>query len=558
MFLFLRKAALLLLALVLLTSALFVSCDQPEENPLITVEITSAADMAKIGIENTHPLNATYLLMNDITLENWLPIGDSALPFSGVFDGKGKTITLISFNTGAISAMPHIGIFAFVKGKSAQSKAVIKNYYINSSVNVESTSTSNGHSVGLAAGAAEMAEIDNITLSGTFSFSCARTIYAGGIAGYISGETIVKNCSSSLSMNIIPGTGGQPVTAQANMYPSFLAYSYAGGFAGLFKDGAGIVNCHNTGNVIADNTLCDVSGQVFTGGISGGSVYTMSTRYHGYITDSSSAGNITGKAKGSWTFAGGIAGTIAGNDTKIERCFAEGTISSAGTGSGWPYVGGIVGYNYYGALVSQCFFTGTVVNDKGIDYTGGIAGYNSRFSSANSRIEDCWSGGTVQGFNNAGGIVGQNQIEALVRRCYSTAEVLISGNAGAGGGGSGDSALGGIGGIIGMSASLLDNAITSCVALNPSITANSGDNIHRVIGRKGNANAGMSNNHAWSGITIETDGTYTEDIGADKLDGANIDTQKPPQSFYESLGWNFTNVWTIGTDGYPKLRWSQQ
>jgi hypothetical protein len=50
-------------------------------------------------------------------------------------------------------------------------------------------------------------------------------------------------------------------------------------------------------------------------------------------------------------------------------------------------------------------------------------------------------------------------------------------------------------------------------------------------------------------------GTYTADEGAGKVDGADCDGQ-PNQSLYESLGWDFVNVWKMdaGMD-YPVLRW---
>jgi hypothetical protein len=259
---------------------------------------------------------------------------------------------------------------------------------------------------------------------------------------------------------------------------------------------------------------------------------------------------------GFWTFAGGIAATIVGgtvdsleSTTRIERCFAEGSVSVEGTNSGSPYVGGIVGYNYYGALVSQSYFSGTVIAAKSGDYTGGIAGYNSQTTAPNnSRIEDCWSSGEVRGFNNAGGIAGQNQVNAYIRRCYSTAKIAVTNQAGTG-----------IGGIAGMNASAQMDAITACAALNESLTAPQGNNIHRVTGTTG---GNRSNNHAWPGMPVTTGGTYTAAKGNTSADGADIPNDylfggKPTQGFYQNvLGWDFANVWEMGSDGYPKL-WRQ-
>jgi hypothetical protein len=543
---FLRGAGMITTALFAVF-LLLVSCEQPPgkipdtndgNNPVYPntkISISSSSDMAKIGIDSDYPLSAAYVLKNDITLNNWYPIGDADKPFYGVFDGNEKTITLESFADTAAAEKTYLGIFGYVKGASSSAKAEIKNLTIASSVNASSTAAS--QVIGLLSGYAELAEIDHITLSGIFTFDSTRAIVLGGIAGYINQTgTIIKDCNSSMTMNIAPGSGS-----------GILTYSYVGGSVGMFRNGAGIENCHNSGNVTAVSAVS--ASQVFVGGITGGSWYAMSNVYHGYIQDCSFTGDILGKAMGFWTFAGGIAATIVGgttasleSTTRIERCFATGTISVAGTSSGNPYIGGIVGYNYFGALTSQSYFTGTVIADKSGDYTGGIAGYNSQTDAPNnSRIEDCWSSGEVRGYSNAGGIVGQNQVNTYIRRCYSTSKVTVTYRA-----------TTGVGGIAGMNASNQTDAITACVALNPSLSsAGTGNNINRVTGTTGGI---RSNNHAWSGMPITTGGTYTERKGLTEADGADC-TEKPVQSFYSGLGWNFTNVWKMGSDGYPKLNW---
>ena len=414
--------------LILLIGLLLASCEQPDNGSLPHVDeiitIYSQADMAKIGVAESHPLSGNYLLANNITLENWLPIGDAATPFTGVFDGNEKKITLNSFDTTAVSEKTYLGIFGYVKGlpasagKSASAKAAIKNLSINSSVNAASIMES-GQAAGLAAGYAELAVIENITLTGTFAFESEKTIFTGGVAGFISGDTLVKDSKSSLTMNIVPGSGSGLSGA----------YNYAGGFVGLFRNGAGIENCHNTGDVIADNAANAVSGQVFAGGIAGGSAYGFITAYQGYIKDSSFTGTVTGRATGDWTFVGGIAGTICGgtiNDiaatTRIERCFVSGTVSNEGDKSGFPYIGGVVAYNYYGALVSQSYFNGTIISGgaKNPFACGGVVGYHSQAPVPNSsRVEECYSGGTAN-INNGARVVGTTAGSAMApQRCYT-------------------------------------------------------------------------------------------------------------------------------------------
>jgi hypothetical protein len=564
------------------------------------IAIETAQDMAKIGVEDKWTLASSYVLMNDITLENSNPVGDTTLPFSGEFDGDGKTITLKSLGNPAgnssiipvpqttINASPtnynnaFLGIFGFVKGATA-AKAVIKNLKIVSSVDAVSNSD-NGLAVGLVVGYAEQAVIENITLSGTFSFYSAsgKTAYAGGVAGIIVGDgAVVKDCTSSMAMNIKPGYDNPLVAGLPN------PFSWAGGFVGYFMLGGGIENCHNTGAVSA---ISEKSGsQVMVGGIAGGSFYGFSTQYHGYIQDSSSTGKITVGAKGFWPFAGGIAGTVCGgmgkreNTTRIERCYATGIIENASAGSAaqWPYIGGITGYVYCGAWVSQCYFIGTVINEKQNDYTGGIAGYSSFATNYKDEdnnpclIEDCWSSGEIRGFNNGGGIVGQNQQNTLLKRSYSLMKISVIN------GGTSSAAQWGIGGIVGShSSTRIADAMEACVALNPSIYApkagkfangnlppNGIGEIHRIAGRAQVADGVypiMTNVYALPNLIPKVDDPttpYVADKGTSRPDGADIPAQylngnKPTQVFYQNvLKWDFTNVWKMGSDGYPKLKW---
>jgi hypothetical protein len=495
------------------------------------ITINSVANLADIGVAYPYPLGGTYKLTQNLTLSNWVPIGNDATPFFGSFDGDGRTITLTGFDSSVVSTS-RLGIFGYVKGDPAQ-KAEIKNLTIESQINQSSAPSSTGQTIGTLAGYAENTEIEGITLHGALTFGSTRSIVIGGIVGHIQVGTVVKNSNVTADLDIAPGnTGG--------------GFTFAGGVVGRFVNGGEILNCHNEGDIQAFSTA--TGSQIFAGGITGGSNYAMNTAYHGKIEDCSYTGDLHAKALGFWVFAGGIAGTIVGgnvNDinstTRIVRSFATGTISVAGTSSGWPYIGGIVGYNYFGALVSQSYFTGNVIADKATDYTGGIAGYNSRTATPNnSRIEDCWSSGTVTGFNNAGGIVGQNQIDAYVRRCYSTATIITT-NAGS---------AGGIAGSNNIDPQGEPGVVTNCVALNPLIQA--GNIVHRVIG--GGGSTENINNLGWTGMSLTTNGTYTPDSGANARDGAEIAVQ-PSQDDYVALGWDFGSVWTMDIYGYPKLRW---
>jgi hypothetical protein len=487
------------------------------------IEINNEAQLGYIGNDGGYPLAGKYLLKEDLVLSDWTPIApDAGNAFSGSFDGNGHTITFQSLASGVVSANSYLGIFGYVKGSDAE-KAVIKNLTIISSVNAVSTHGT-GQAIGLLAGCAEQAEISGITIQGTLSFDAQRNTYAGGIIG-IAKTSLIRDNIGSLDLYLAGGSGGG---LESGMY-----YNYAGGFVGPFKDGVDIINCHNSGNV---RSFCTVaSSQVFVGGIAGGSVYAMNTSYQGKIEDCSASGIVHGRAMGYWAWVGGIAGCIVGDGdgtlektTRIVRCLFTGTVSLEGDTTGYPYIGGITAYNYYGALISQSCFTGTV-EGKG-NYVGGIAGYNSQSSGHNSRVEDCWSGGTV---NNGSGIVGNMQVYTYIRRCHSTA-VVVGGN-----------------GIVGSNASVEPNAVTGCVSLNALITT-TGTGSPRRIG----AGTTLSNNLGSTAVVITNrNGPVSPSATtANGADGADT-VARPGKAIYQSLGWDFDTVWKMGGDGYPVLQW---
>jgi hypothetical protein len=520
----------------------------------VVIPIGSATDLAKIGVDPKYPLDGHYELTASFALRDWVPIGDEKAPFSGVLNGKNFSLTLVNFADSALAGKSYLGIFGYAKGASVTKKAKLENISVTAAILNEASTATAGQAVGLLAGYTEDAEISDITLSGAFSFSSPNNIYLGGIVGYAQSGTVVDDSVTGVTMLIDGGAGGSLVPG--------MSYNFVGGIAGLFKGektgGVDIINCRNTGDISA---ICTTqAAQVFCGGIAGGSYYQFTTDYQGSIQDCSSTGTITAKCPGFWSWAGGIAGCIVGdgdgthdNTTRIERCWATGTVTVEDSPAGYPYVGGIVGYNYYGALVSQCWFYGEVLSNTDGNYTGGIAGYNSQTADHNSRIEDCWSGGLVQGLHNAGGIVGQNQVNTYIRRCYSTATVSTSGDCDT----NKPSTNPGLGGIAGFNASNQSDSITACVALNAAIEADSGSSFHRIVGLADTKT--LSNNYALD--TLEpTSGSapWDPNIGPSGVDGEDVAAAKLDQTFYEDLGWNFTpntGVWEMDSSGYPRLQW---
>jgi hypothetical protein len=223
-------------------------------------------------------------------------------------------------------------------------------------------------------------------------------------------------------------------------------------------------------------------------------------------------------------------------------------------------------------MVAECYFTGKVearadsAGGKINDYAGGIAGYLSKQPDHEGVIRDCWSGGTVKGYVNAGGIVGQQQVNTYLWNCWSKAAITVTAPKDE----KGSASQQGAGGIAGFNGSQetggakrQGKALSSCVALNPSISAPNGfERVGRVIGENfqgvneligtGVINAAQENNHARSGMSVTVSGAAPP--YANRVDGADC-PEKPEQPFYQNLGWDFDKVWKMGGDGYPALRW---
>jgi hypothetical protein len=306
----------------------------------------------------------------------------------------------------------------------------------------------------------------------------------------------------------------------------------------------------------------------------GGIVGTMGNNSTVRYCKASGTITIEGKNNGLMVYAGGIAGYsgtpgLAGNSESgcvIERSSWSGSVNIFN--EGYPYAGGIVGYNYTGALVKQCYSSGTVKARGGsLPYAGGIAGYNSGYGSKPSTVENCYSEAVVTAESLsrvalAGGIAGANAAGARISKCYARGAVTarVEGNGAENIGSSiGPMLAANAGGIAGAQyvTRTTEPEITACAALNLSVTGadtTSGAvwNIYRISGA-GSAvsDTGVfKNNIAWSSMTITThaEGWYKNASGKDGEDCE----QKPAQSVYAKLGWDFSSVWRM-ENGYPVL-----
>lgn len=181
---------------------------------------------------------------------------------------------------------------------------------------------------------------------------------------------------------------------------------------------------------------------------------------------------------------------------------------------------------------------------------------------------------------NAGAIVGEAVNGCIIENCLVTANITISAN---------NSIVGGIvglgtvdgkkamvrnclvrgnlnqkatsGGMVGGIVGLRDLYIANCVVLSEEINNASENGLLVRIGEIGI----LHNNYASSemvGMHVDTSILW-KNIGLNNLDGANCDP-RPNLEWWKNLktwktdegfaAWDFTNIWKMGSDGYPCLR----
>jgi hypothetical protein len=275
-------------------------------------EIYTADELAAIGADPI-TLKRNYILMNDLTLENWTPVGKDRGEFTGTFNGNGYTITILSFNpdttrTRRAFATAGIGLFSVI-GRGG----TVKNLHVTGDL---------------------------------FYDSGSRTLYMGAIAGD-NGGTICC-CVSTAHLTVHGGlhTAGRgwgqfalsAAMNSGNSRGQTVTISYqneacGGGIAGLNK--GTVTDCYATGDVT-------VSGNGFksAGGIVGRNGYSDDAT--GEITQCYATGRIAAHGDVASRYAGGIAGLcLPGN---VTRCAALNEhVETVGKSKGIT-IGGQLGY----------------------------------------------------------------------------------------------------------------------------------------------------------------------------------------------------------------------
>ena len=390
-----------------------------------------------------------FKLMADIDLgglgeKDFNIIGNFTLPFSGVFDGNGHTISNFHYISTDVN---DVGMFQSVRGEHAGITNLglidpVVDVRSNKPLDIGDWNDPNAIMIyGNTAGAlvndlSQKARLSRCYISGG---SVSGDLWVGGLVSYI-GRSTIDDCYSTAEV------AGQ---------------KHVGGLAGYIDKGT-IGNCHTIANITAEirsgglvgdnlgtiqncysaaNVTCDLE----AGGLAGYNIGTIENSYstgnvrgvqgigglagrsHGNISNCSSTADVSGEEE-----VGGLAGSSNGN---LTNCSSSGSVSgqqsvgglagvvsnpvtvtvancsSTGNVIGIVYVGGLLG-NFNVGTLSNCYSTSGV---SGEQYVGGLAGTIGEYETeANATIINCYSAGSVVGTTGVGGLVGYSYNTAVV------------------------------------------------------------------------------------------------------------------------------------------------
>ena len=180
-------------------------------NSKAIIPIENFEQFAKIGnpdFKSTYPINGQYILIKDLNLkgaaQTWLQ-QNSDVPFSGVFDANGCTISYYEAVKDSFSTrQDNIGIFPYITG-------TVKNLLVrNSKIQYDNSSASAanlgspvvynaGIVVGKNGGIVQNCRVED-SMAKVYLYTKGAghdthvTVNVGGVVGVISGNGVIRNC----------------------------------------------------------------------------------------------------------------------------------------------------------------------------------------------------------------------------------------------------------------------------------------------------------------------------------------------------------------------------
>lgn len=338
----------------------------------------------------------------DVTLEALLPTIDEStgvLTDSPAVKTADYEVILANFQN-ELNLQADIYVGGIVGANDADTKLTIQNATNGATQNALSVGGLNPSNNGAFKGGVLLSEL----AGDRYDFDTARGALAGGIIGYATPNTTLKNCTNygTVAHKCAAGgfagwnegtiTGGR---MEASLGNRETGYTYLGGVAGV--NGGLIQSAYPAQG-------CAVRGDSYVGGIASVNLGGDVAASKGLIicTENNSTGTVEANQ-----YAGGVAGANVGNIS------LSGQLQSSVTAT--DYAGGVAGINttynaYKGSIYGDENANGTVLGSvNAANYAGGVAGTNSAEitrveNHASVRASTKYAGG-IAGENNAGGTI---------------------------------------------------------------------------------------------------------------------------------------------------------
>lgn len=332
--------------------------------------------------------------------ERLSPIGTLSKPFTGTYDGNGKKIVNMSFES--ISANAPAAIFPYVSGGTIKGLTA-ENVSLTIKDKIPSVICS-AIFVGLLKSGGT---VENCHLNGCkIDIINEQNVTAAGIVGYndtgkISGCTTTGGyIQSNKGCNLggVVGINGKSGEATESIVEKCenISTPLRGTTGMIDVGGIAFQNNHTIKGCVNRATL---TGSRFVGGIASSPSSTNNDANNMLIEGCANYGNITLKPNAPTSLCGGIMGRAASGSVSV------------------------------GAVIKECFNAGTITMEKFTVNPATIAAAGISAQNNYLRVSDCYNVGNVvnNSGNNAiitGGILGNVQVNGTsVVNCYSVGEV---------------------------------------------------------------------------------------------------------------------------------------
>lgn len=229
------------------------------------------------------------------------------------------------------------------------------------------------------------------------------TISSVGLFGYISNGKVFNLNLANVNITGDSNVGGIfGENYGGSILNSSVTGSVTGGQSASIAGGVGGYN--DSGLISNSNSSATVTGADAVGGLVG-------FNYLGTISHSYATGNIISDGIFDADNMGGLVGY--NEEGPVSNSYSTGNVTG---GEASKYIGGLVGFNTSGGIITRAYSTSSV---SGYSYIGGLLGYNDEGS-----VSDSYYSGAVSGERYIGGLIGSNY--GLVSNSYSTGSVIGS------------------------------------------------------------------------------------------------------------------------------------